>query len=280
MARILVIEDNPANLGLMVYLLRAFGHEPLEAASGEQGLDLVRAQLPDLILCDLRLPGIDGAQIARTLQGDAGLAGIPLIAVTAQAMVGDRDRILAEGFDGYITKPIVPETFLDQLAPYLPLDSPSQEPVAHPMVPGASPVAAQGASVLLVDDVPTNLGLLRSILQPSGYSVRTAAGVQEALALARLEPPDLIISDVVMPEATGLDLVAAVRGDPRLCHIPVVLHSATSNSGKDRARAFSLGASGFLVRPIEPRLFLAEVEELLRKVRGDGSAASFRHGQA
>jgi two-component system cell cycle response regulator len=279
-AHILVIEDNPANLELMVYLLRAFGHEPVEALSGEQGLDLIRAQRPDLILCDLQLPGIDGFQVARRLRGDPGLGGIPLVAVTAQAMVGDRDRVLAEGFDGYITKPILPESFPGQIAPYLPEDSPSQEPAAHPTVPGASPVPSQGASVLLVDDVPTNLGLLRSILEPSGYRVRTAQGVREALALARLEPPDLIVSDVVMPEATGLDLVAEVRGDPSLSRIPVVLHSATSGSGRNRARALALGASGFLVRPIEPRLFLAEVEELIRHAHGDGSGSSHRRARA
>jgi CheY-like chemotaxis protein len=104
--------------------------------------------------------------------------------------------------------------------------------------------------------------------------------VREALALARLEPPDLIVSDVVMPEATGLDLVAEVRGDPSLSRIPVVLHSATSGSGRNRARALALGASGFLVRPIEPRLFLAEVEELIRHAHGDGSGSSHRRARA
>lgn len=118
MARILIIEDNPTNLQLMVYLLQAFGHTPLAAPDGETGL-LRAAEWPDLILCDVQLPGIDGFEVARRLKSDPALHAIPLVAVTALAMVGDRDRVLGAGFDGYLTKPIEPETFIRLLAPYL-----------------------------------------------------------------------------------------------------------------------------------------------------------------
>src|SRR5689334_5379048 len=102
MAQILIIEDNPTNMQLMVYLLRAFGHTPLEAVTGEAGLALARDHRPDLILSDLQLPGMDGYEIARQVKADAKLDAIPLIAVTAYAMVGDRDKVLAAGFNGYI----------------------------------------------------------------------------------------------------------------------------------------------------------------------------------
>jgi CheY-like chemotaxis protein len=122
-ARILVIEDNPANRELMVYLLKAFHHTPLEAADGITGLERVRLDLPDLILCDLQLPGIDGYEIARQLKNDPSLSPIPLVAVTAYAMVGDRDAVLAAGFDGYITKPITPELFVGQVEAFLSSES-------------------------------------------------------------------------------------------------------------------------------------------------------------
>src|SRR6185369_15838596 len=106
MAHILVIEDNPANMQLMVYLLNAFGHTPVEAIDGEAGLAEAHRQTPELILCDLQLPGMDGYEVVRQLRADPGLAAIPLVAVTAYAMVGDRDKVLAAGFNGYISKPI------------------------------------------------------------------------------------------------------------------------------------------------------------------------------
>jgi two-component system cell cycle response regulator len=130
MAHILVIEDNPANMELMVYLLKAFGHTPVEATTGEIGLTLAHDRTPDLILCDLQLPlpGMDGFEIARQAKADAGLAAIPLIAVTAYAMVGDRERVMAARFDGYIAKPITPETFVGQMEEFLPPDKRSNPP--------------------------------------------------------------------------------------------------------------------------------------------------------
>jgi len=113
--RILVIEDNPANLELMTYLLRAFGHTVLTAEDGAEGLEVVRCEKLDLIVCDVHLPRVDGYEVARQLKRDPLLRRIPLVAVTALAMVGDRDKLLSAGFDGYIDKPITPEIFVKQI---------------------------------------------------------------------------------------------------------------------------------------------------------------------
>jgi CheY-like chemotaxis protein len=118
--RILVIEDNPANLELMTYLLKAFGYATITAPDGEDGVEQARRENPDLILCDLALPKLDGYGVARQLKSDPGVSAIPLVAVTASAMVGDRDKVIAAGFDGYIRKPITPETFVAEVAAYLP----------------------------------------------------------------------------------------------------------------------------------------------------------------
>src|SRR6266513_5587326 len=98
-ARILIVEDNPANLELMSYLLTAFDHVPLSAQSGEQGLMLAYQEKPDLIICDIQLPGMDGYSYARQVKTQTALRAVPLVAVTALAMVGDRDKVLASGFD-------------------------------------------------------------------------------------------------------------------------------------------------------------------------------------
>lgn len=118
-ARILIIEDNQTNLDLMVYLLRSFGHTPLLARGGVEGIEVAHREALDLIICDMQMPGMDGYEVARQLKNDAHLDQVPLVAVTALAMVGDRDRVLAAGFDGYIVKPIAPRTFVQQIESFL-----------------------------------------------------------------------------------------------------------------------------------------------------------------
>ena len=118
-SRILIIEDNLTNLELMTYLLTAFGHTTIAAVDGAEGVEVALRTRPDLILCDLALPKLDGFEVARRLKADSTLKSVPLIAVTASAMAGDRAKVIATGFDGYITKPIAPETFLSEVEAYL-----------------------------------------------------------------------------------------------------------------------------------------------------------------
>lgn len=120
MARILIIEDNAPNLNLMSYLLTASGHTVEGYRDGQSGLDAVRRQSPDLVLCDIQLPKLSGYQIAQALRADANLRTLPLAAVTALAMRGDRARGLAAGFDHYIEKPIEAETFVALVESFLP----------------------------------------------------------------------------------------------------------------------------------------------------------------
>jgi two-component system cell cycle response regulator len=268
MARMLVIEDNPANLELMAYLLTAFGHTPLLAFDGEQGLAAARREIPDLIVCDMQLPRLDGYAIVRQLKDWPETRAIPVIAVTALAMVGDRDRIIAHGFDGYISKPIIPQTFVAQVENFLDpaqYTSVSLSNVA-PTTPEATshPVGTRG-SILVVDDSPLNRELMRSILEPSGYTVIPAADVSEALRLVRAHPPDLILSDLHMPEQGGFDLLRALKSDPELCDVKIIIHSATVMSEQDRRDALKLGALKFLARPPDPRSILAAIEESLEQ---------------
>ena len=118
-ARVLVIEDNASSLELMIYLLGSFGHMAFRACDGEEGIQVARSERPDLILCDVQLPAMDGHEVCRRLKNDPVLRSIPLVALTAYAMVGDREKMLAEGFDGYLSKPVNPEQVMDQLAPFL-----------------------------------------------------------------------------------------------------------------------------------------------------------------
>jgi two-component system cell cycle response regulator DivK len=116
MARILVVEDSPANMTLAALLLQSAGHTVLSATDAEAGLTMARGEKPDLILMDIQLPGMDGLEATGILKRDAATSGIPIIALTALAMKGDEERILAAGCDGYIAKPISYKEFLATVA--------------------------------------------------------------------------------------------------------------------------------------------------------------------
>lgn len=118
-ARILLIEDNQQNRYLARFLLEQGGHEVLQAETGPLGLEMAARTRPDLILLDIQLPGMDGHAVARTLKGDAALNSIPIVAVTSYAMTGDREKCLEAGAEGYIEKPIDPETFLAEIEKFL-----------------------------------------------------------------------------------------------------------------------------------------------------------------
>jgi two-component system cell cycle response regulator DivK len=118
-AKVLIVEDNPANMSLAVFLLESAGHTVVRAADAETGLAIARDELPDLILMDIQLPGMDGLEAAAILKRDAATRAIPVIALTALAMKGDEERILGAGCDGYIAKPMRYQDFLATVAAQL-----------------------------------------------------------------------------------------------------------------------------------------------------------------
>jgi len=105
-AQVLVVEDNEKNMKLFRDVLAATGYRTLEATTGGQAVDLATEHLPDLVLMDIQLPDIDGVEALGRLRADERTATLPVLALTAQAMEGDRERFLAAGFDGYLSKPV------------------------------------------------------------------------------------------------------------------------------------------------------------------------------
>lgn len=267
MARVLVIEDNGPNLELMTYLLNAFGHATEAARDGDEGVATATRGGFDLVVCDIQLPGRDGFGVAEELRRRMAGAAMPLVAVTAFAQVGDREKVLAAGFDGYISKPIVPETFVDQLEAFLPpalrTSGRRAAPESAPS-PDATPVSRAGtATILVVDNVEANLDLMRSLLEPFGYEIAPVAGVTDALRWLAGRAPDMIISDVHLRDGTGFDLLAAVKEMAGLAAVPFLFLSSTARGAAESARGLSLGARKFIVRPIDAPALLAEIQGCL-----------------
>jgi CheY-like chemotaxis protein len=117
--KILLVEDNPVNRRLAEFLLRSQGYQVRAATNAQEAFDTIKAERPDLILMDVQLPGMDGLEATRKLKAEPTTRDIPVVAVTSYAMKGDREKALAAGCSGYITKPIDKDTFVREVATVL-----------------------------------------------------------------------------------------------------------------------------------------------------------------
>ncbi|MGA2552310.1 MAG: response regulator [Burkholderiaceae bacterium] len=262
-AHILVIEDNLINLELMRYLLETFKYRVSVASNGEEGIEAARRESPDLILCDVQMPGIDGYEVVRRLRSDTAFDPIPVVAVTAYAMVGDQARAQAV-FDGYIAKPIDPASFIQNMEAFLKPENrnrvrPTQAKDSAP----ASKSGRSGRVILALDNLQVNLDLATTIFESAGYTVIATSDMKQALDLARKHAPDLILSDVSMPVGSGFEFLKEIKADATLCETPFVFLTSTAMNEADRKRGLALGATKYLFRPLEPSLLLAEVEDCL-----------------
>lgn len=271
---ILIVEDTPHNLQLMTFLLEARGHEVRAAETGAAGLDAVAADRPDLVLMDLHLPDASGEEVLAQLRANPTTRDLRVVAVTAFAMVGDRERVLAAGFDDYMTKPLDPATFALDVERHLGIEGnavpgPAPAPaltVAESPTPGSEDATVEETGrpvVLVVDDLATNVNLMQSILEPSGYRVAAAYTIADALRAAHRQRPDLILCDIHLGEESGFDLLSRLRADPDLATIPFAF---LSSSAKPHSQVASDAAdvAYFIARPMEPQGVLDVVAELLR----------------
>jgi len=282
-ARILIIEDNPANIELMSFLLSAYGHAPLSAADGLRGVAAARSERPDLIACDVNLPGMDGFAVLAELKGDPALAGVPILAVTALAMTGDREKVLAAGFDGYISKPIEPESFVAELEAFL-TTAPASAPAAAAAPPPVTAMAANDTTatataatpdagartLLLVDDDRFMLGVLNDMLIGQPYRVLSACSGEEALQVLSHEPVEVILCDQAMPGMRGTEVLAEaaarypntvrlmLSGQPDLTDIEAAIKSGV--------------ADGHYIKPLGARALREQLDEAFRlqSARGTG----------
>jgi two-component system cell cycle response regulator len=216
-ARILIVEDDPATREAMACLLQEAGHAVTSAEDGVQGLRLAKDSRPDLVLCDLQLPSLDGYAVARALKAEPDCARIPLLAVSALAQDGDRTRVLAAGFDGYVRKPIEPASFVAEVEAFLP---------AQP-------------TLLVVDDDTFMREVLVDALEGEPWRILSAGSAEDALVLLAREQVDVILSDQCMPGMQGTELMAHVsRAQPHT--VRLILSGLSEVEAIERASAAGL----------------------------------------
>jgi signal transduction histidine kinase/DNA-binding response OmpR family regulator len=214
---ILVIEDDPSAVRLLREFLEGAGWRVRAASDGETGLATARERAPDAVVLDVLLPGIDGWDVLRTLKGDPRTRDVPVLMLT---VVDEREVGLALGAADYLVKPVDRAALLARLASYT----------------FTTKVKHGDVRVLVVDDDPAAVEVVAGALEPEGFTVIRALGGREALQLARSEPPALVISDLVMPELDGFELVAQLKADPRTRDAPILVVTARDLSVEDKAR--------------------------------------------
>jgi two-component system cell cycle response regulator len=248
----------------MSYLLRSQGHAPTGVMDPVEGVRKAQEGEYDLIVTDILMPGMDGYALLKRLRANPRLADTKIVAVTALAMVGDRERILSAGFDGYLAKPIEPETFVRDLEAFLPAEErPQARPQFERVAPAAGPPAPDGQTILVIDDIAVNRELIRSALTPLGYRVVEARDTVEAREKLRADAPALILCDVHMPGGSGLEFAAELKSDPLHRSTPFLFISSTVWRAADRMRAAELGAGELVLRPIDPAKLQREVMRVL-----------------
>lgn len=262
MPTILVVEDNPTTLKLVRFALAREGCELLEAADGKTALAILDARAPNLVLQDLCLPDIDGFELVAEIRRRCGPT-VPILAFSGFMSQADEAHVAAAGFDGVIPKPVEPSRLVELVRGHL------------PQPPTDAADALVGRTILAADDDPQQLKLLRFRLDRMGCVVLVASDGAEALALAKKHVPDAIVSDVMMPGLDGFALAMAVRADPGLAHVPVVLLTSTYVDESDRELGRRAGASAFVFRTPDLRdLSQALVYALAASVRGKPDATA------
>ncbi len=266
MARILIIEDNPANVELMAFLLAAYGHTPISAPDGARGVAAARSERPDLVACDVNLPGMNGFEVLAVLKAEPRLAGVPVLAVTALAMAGDREKVLAAGFDGYISKPIEPDSFVAELEAFLaPQSAPQSAPAVSTPAPAPAAVAPRAGqpTVLLVDDDPFMLAVLGEMLADEPYRVLSAASGEEALALLQREPVEVILCDQSMPGMSGAEMLA--RAATLYPHTVRLMLTGQQDLAGVEAAVRSGAADAHYAKPVSAKSLRERMAEALRQ---------------
>src|SRR5262249_14160841 len=198
---------------LMTENLKPLGARFLAAATGAAGLEAARAEGPDLILLDIRLPDRQGWEVLHDLKADPATADIPVVVVS----VVDREALgFSLGAAEYVGKAVN----WDQVYKVL----------------GRLGIAPASGEVLVVDDDPESIALMRRALESRGFAVRAAADGMQGLAAARDQRPGLILLDLVMPVMDGFDALAHLRSDPKTSDVPVLVLTAKDLTDGDRAR--------------------------------------------
>ncbi len=233
---ILLVDDHRATRRIVCDVLAQEGYSVVEADSGEAALRLAAEWQPDLILQDLRLPDCDAFDLPTRLREVSGMRAIPILAFSG-TLAGAGGRVAAMGFDALLAKPVEPSTLVQLIRAHLP-PPPASEAERF----------GNGRRIVVCNEDAVELRATRLTLERVGFAVSTAAEGMAALALVRAVAPVAIVADVYLPKLDGFGLCRAVRRDPALQRMVVVLATSRYLRTQDREAARRAGATAFVSR--------------------------------
>jgi adenylate cyclase len=246
---ILLADDSPLIHHHTVPLLEDLGYEVRSANDGAEALELARAIAPDLVITDVEMPLVDGYGVCKALKADPATAHVPVLICSSLGEAADLERGFDAGADDYLVKPVIPEELSTRV---------------RALVQGSLPASRE--RILVVDDSPAQRHYVADCLARQGFEVVTADNGKTALDKAAAVRPALVVSDYEMPVMTGFELVHALRRDPELRQIPVIMLTAR-DSRRDMAQMRAAGASAYLVKPFSQDKCIALVERTLAERR-------------
>ncbi len=275
-ARILVVDDIPANVRLLEAKLKAEYFEVLTASDGPAALEAAQAQAPDLILLDVMMPGMDGFEVAGRLKADPKTRHIPIVMITALTDTSDRVRGLEAGADDFLSKPVNDIALFARVRSLARLKVMIDELRVRHATTGQLEIADEGpldaeddaanGHILLVESVDLLAEKLAARLSAAGHEVQRATSSAEALERSREQGLDLLMVSLHLAGEDGLRLCSRFRSQDQTRHVPILL-ILDEDELEQLAKGLELGVTDYLIRPIDHNELLARTRTQIRRRR-------------
>jgi signal transduction histidine kinase/DNA-binding response OmpR family regulator len=258
-ARVLIVDDHPNTASMLARALKNFSRpiEVLTARSGPEALEMIGQGRVEVLITDFMMPGMNGLELIEKVQRSK-VEPAQIILVTAYDSPGLATTARRLKVNHYLIKPVQPEKIRDIVSKALDTLTPARaESIADLPAPSAF-------RILIADDQSDNIHLLATRLRSEGYAFVTASDGEETLAKIRAEQPDLVLLDVNMPKKSGFEVLAELRADPEIAHIPVIVLTAARTAVRDVREGLGLGADDYITKPFDWRELAARVRSKLR----------------
>ena len=262
--RILIVDDDPQTLQLMTEAFNQSGAVIRISESATKAYDILKEWIPDLLISDIAMPEKDGYWLIEQIRAIPELARVRTIALTAYSTALDRANALTAGFDMFVAKPIEPSELLNTAKTLLQKPSAiksSSRPQARSV--GASELF--GKKILLVEDDLLSVEALRLALENEGSNIRATFKAAEALATLQDWIPDIIISDLGLPDEDGYSLIKKIHALPALFGLPIPAVALTGYGKEEGERALAAGFDVYKSKPVDPDTLISLLKEIIRK---------------
>ncbi|MDY6933379.1 MAG: response regulator [Spirochaetota bacterium] len=281
--RILIVDDDPINLKLLAAMLPADKYEIIKANNGEEALEKVYEECPDLILLDIMMPGIDGYEVIRRLKKNSKTMYIPVILVTALGGAEDKAKGLEVGADEFLNKPVntaelqtrvnsllLLKEYQEQLSSRTQSEQFFTDPILMEQSscklkdPPQDHLPTNLPSVLLVDDDESDIKLFMHYLSDEAYQLEMVKNGEDAISLAQHKEIDLILLDMLLPGMDGFEVCKRLKEMKETRNIQIIAVTSLCDI-ESKIKGIELGADDFLVKPVDRQELMARINALIKK---------------